>query len=116
MYTSLCSKNCSCSNGPIAGASCIALERLQSVLLHVFGYADFRPGQLQAMLPALHGNDAIVRMATGAGKSLCMYLPLAHSDQGIEVIISPLNALMDEQVQSSTPHVNVKVFKGSFWP
>ena len=85
MYTLLCSKNCSCSNGPIAGgASCIALERLQSILLHVFGHADFRPEKLQAMLPALHGNDAIVRMATGAGKSLCMYLvPLAHSDQGI---------------------------------
>lgn len=100
MYTPLCSRDCPCSNGLIAGASCIALERLQFVLSRVFRYTNFRPGQLDAVLPALHGNDAVVRMATGAGKSLCIFLvPLAHSDVGIGVIISPLNALMDEQVQ-----------------
>ena len=56
MYTPLCSRDGSCSNGPIAGTSCIALEQLQSVLSRVFGHTDFRPGQLHAMLPALHSN------------------------------------------------------------
>ena len=41
-----------------------------------------------------------MRMATGAGKSLCMFMvPLAYSDSAIGVIISPLNSLMDEQVR-----------------
>ena len=51
------------------------------------------------MLPLLHGHDVFVRMATGAGKSPCMFLaPLAAQKNGIGVVISPLNGLMDEQV------------------
>ena len=50
----------------------------------------------------LHGNDVFVRMATGAGKSLCMFLaPLAVSECAMGVIISPLNGLMDQQVHSA---------------
>ncbi len=60
---------------------------------------EFKPGQLEAMLPALHGKDTFVRMATGGGKSLCMFLvPLAYSSTSMGVIISPLNSLMEEQV------------------
>ena len=55
--------------------------------------------QLEAVLPVLHGHDVFVRMATGAVKSLCMFLaPLAAQENGIGVVISPLNGLMDEQV------------------
>ena len=63
------------------------------------GYlCDFRTGQLEAILPALHGRDVFMRMATGSGKSLCMFtVPLAYSNDAVGVIISPLNALMDEQ-------------------
>ena len=51
-------------------------------------------------MPILHGNDVFVRMATGAGKSLCMFLaPLSVSEHAMGVIISPLNGLMDQQVQ-----------------
>ena len=76
--------------------------RAATVLSRVFGHTDFRPGQLDAMLPALHGSDAVVRMATGAGKSLCIFLvPLAHSNEGIGVVISTLNALMDKQVRTN---------------
>ena len=67
-------------------------------LTAVWHYAALRPGQLEAVLPILHGRDAFVRMATGAGKTLCIFLaPLASSD-GMAVVISPLNGLMDEQV------------------
>ena len=102
MYTPLCGGDCPCSDGivPTGSVSCVALVRLTAVLSSVFHYNEFRPGQLEAILPALHGRDSIVRMATGAGKSLCMFMvPLAYSDSAIGVIISPLNSLMDEQVR-----------------
>ena len=85
--------------GNVEPVSCVALQRLKTVLCSVFGHTQFRPGQLEAMLPALHRKDGIVKMATGAGKSLCMFMvPLAYSDTAVGVIISPLNALMDDQV------------------
>ena len=56
--------------------TCIAVERLNAALHSVFGFRDFRPGQLDAMLPVLHGRDVFVRMATGAGKSLAMFLAI----------------------------------------
>ena len=94
---------CEFSNGVVPGnvepVSCVALQRLKTVLCSVFGHTQFRPGQLEAMLPALHGKDGIVKMATGTGKSLCMFMvPLAYFDTAVGVIISPLNALMDDQV------------------
>ena len=78
---------------------CRAVERLQSALHNTYGHTEFRPGQLDATIAALHGHDVFVRMSTGAGKSLCMFLPpLAMSGLSIGVVISPLNCLMDEQV------------------
>lgn len=53
------------------------------------------------MLPLLHCKDVFVRMATGSGKSLCMFVPpMAVSHDSMAVIISPLNALMDQQVSA----------------
>ena len=53
------------------------------------GFRDFRPGQL---LSILHGNDVFVRMATGSGKSLCMFLPpLVHGETAAAVIPSWIN-------------------------
>ena len=52
-------------------------------------------------MPVLHGKDVLVKMATGAGKSLCIYLvPLAVGTSAVGVVISPLNGLMDQQVSS----------------
>lgn len=54
---------------------------------------------LPGLLALLHGRDVFVRMATGSGKSLCMFLaPLALAESAIGVVISPLNALMEQQV------------------
>ena len=68
----------------------------------MFGHSEFRPGQLDAAVNAMHGRDVFVQMSTGAGKTLCMFLPpLAMSEFSVGVIISPLNAIMDEQVHTS---------------
>ena len=83
----------------ISAAECVGRRSLEAALLKYFKYTSFRPGQLNALLPLVHGRDVFVRMATGAGKSLCMFLaPLAIGESAIGVIISPLNALMDQQV------------------
>ena len=59
----------------------------------------FPTWQLDALLAVMHGKDVFVRMATGAGKSLCMFLaPLALSETAVGVVISPLNCLMEQQV------------------
>lgn len=78
---------------------CAAYCKAKAALRQFFGFDSFRPGQLAAVLPVLHGKDVFVKMATGAGKSLCFLLiPLAVSPSAVGVVISPLNALMDQQV------------------
>ena len=65
----------------------------------VLFFSSFLDGQLEATLPLLHGRDMFVRMATGSGKSLCMFLgPLMLSESAIGMVISPLNGLMEKQV------------------
>ena len=101
--SSVCTSTC-CPLAKGSGDSsvqCAAKRKLQQALQKYFKFPGFRPGQLDALLPALHGKDVFVRMATGAGKSLCIFLPpLAVSDSAIGVVISPLNGLMDQQVGS----------------
>ena len=85
--------------GLVEGAGCIMPEKLKCALHKYYKHTDFRPGQLESLLPIVHGKDVFVRLATGSGKSLCMFLvPLAVSDSAMAIIISPLNGLMDEQV------------------
>src|SRR3954451_21893280 len=69
-------------------------------LLHeLFGFDDFRPGQRKAVEAALAGHDALVVMPTGAGKSLCYQLPGLTLD-GLTLVVSPLVALMRDQVDA----------------
>ena len=98
-YTPLCYSMCPSNSGHIEMISnCVVLGKVHTALQR-FGLRSFHPGQLESVLPALHGHDVFVKMATGAGKSLCMFLvPLAYSDTAIAIIISPLNTLMNEQV------------------
>lgn len=84
---------------------CQARLHLERALQRFYKFSGFRPGQLEAMLPLLHCKDVFVRMATGSGKSLCMFLPpLAVSESSMAVIISPLIALMDQQVRKMYDH------------
>jgi ATP-dependent DNA helicase RecQ len=64
-----------------------------------FGFAGFRPGQREACQAALQGRDVLVVMPTGSGKSLCYQLPALLRDD-LTVVVSPLVALMQDQVEA----------------
>ncbi|MBC8029475.1 MAG: ATP-dependent DNA helicase RecQ [Pyrinomonadaceae bacterium] len=64
-----------------------------------FGFADFREGQREVVTAILEGKDAVVVMPTGSGKSLCYQLP-AMMLGGATVVVSPLIALMKDQVDA----------------
>lgn len=70
---------------------------MQETLRHTFGLTNFRPGQKAAATCLLSGRDLLCILPTGAGKSLCWQLP-AVVHPGLTVVISPLIALMHDQV------------------
>ncbi len=72
---------------------------LQRLLTEVFGHRTFRPGQEPVIQHIAGGEDALVIMPTGAGKSLCYQLPALHRP-GVTIVISPLIALMKDQVDA----------------
>jgi len=67
------------------------------ILKNVFGYDAFRPGQEEIVDFLIAGENVLVVMPTGAGKSLCYQIPALLSDR-LTVVVSPLVALMDDQV------------------
>jgi ATP-dependent DNA helicase RecQ len=71
----------------------------RSLLHSVFGFAEFRPGQEQIVDAVLAGQNTLAIMPTGGGKSLCFQLPAICRD-GVTVVISPLIALMRDQVRA----------------
>lgn len=73
------------------------LDAAREELKRVFGFADFRPGQGEAVRSLLEGRDVLAVMPTGAGKSLCYQVP-ALLMEGLTVVVSPLVALMEDQV------------------
>lgn len=77
------------------------MERAYAVLAKSFGHTTFRAGQVEVIEAVLSGNDVLGVMPTGTGKSLCYQLPALLLD-GLVVVVSPLVALMKDQVEALT--------------
>ena len=73
------------------------LDAARTILSRTFGFKDFRPGQAEILQSVLRGEDVLAVMPTGSGKSLCYQLPAAL-EPGLTIVVSPLIALMRDQV------------------
>jgi len=79
-------------------ASAVAMSDSVAQLKRIFGFDSFRPGQEAVVRDALAGRDVLALMPTGGGKSLCFQLP-ALLRPGVTLVVSPLIALMQDQVR-----------------
>jgi ATP-dependent DNA helicase RecQ len=70
---------------------------LRGVLVDIFGHEDFRPNQLEAIKSALSGQDSLVLLPTGSGKSL-IYQMVGLLQPGITIVVDPIISLIDDQV------------------
>ena len=73
-------------------------ERVRTSFQKIWGYSDFRPPQGEIVRSLLEGKDALIVMPTGGGKSICFQLP-ALLQTGLTIVVSPLVALMENQVR-----------------
>ncbi|WP_341736200.1 RecQ family ATP-dependent DNA helicase [Microcoleus sp. CAWBG640] len=74
------------------------LNQARATFQKIWGYADFRPPQAEIVTSLLTGKDTLIIMPTGGGKSICFQLP-ALLQTGLTLVVSPLVALMENQVQ-----------------
>lgn len=74
-------------------------QTAKEILRDVFGYTEFRGHQEETIAAALAGRDSLVLQPTGGGKSLCYQIPALLSD-GVTLVVSPLIALMQDQVSA----------------
>src|ERR671916_3511704 len=77
----------------------VNMDEALAALKNFFGFDEFREGQREVVESVLEGHDTVVVMPTGGGKSLCYQLP-ALMREGATLVISPLIALMKDQVDA----------------
>ncbi len=77
-----------------------SLTPARHVLRDTFGYPEFRPGQPEVIAAVLAGRDTLAVMPTGGGKSICYQVPALLFEHGLTVVVSPLLALMKDQVDA----------------
>ena len=75
-------------------------ETVHGALKRLFGMDKFKPGQQQVVQALLEGRNAAAIFPTGGGKSLCLQLPALMLNDGLTLVISPLIALMKDQVDA----------------
>ena len=85
-------------NSPELYSGVVSEADLLSALQRYWGYSSFRPFQKDVVESLLAGRDACVVMPTGGGKSLCYQLPAAMMTERTAIVVSPLIALMQDQV------------------
>lgn len=85
------------------------------VLKHYWGYDGFRPGQAEVIDSILSGHDTLALMPTGGGKSITFQVP-ALANPGICLVISPLVALMKDQVKNLQKRGILSAFISSEMP
>ncbi len=83
---------------PVADARLLAPAR--EVLADVFGYREFRSGQAEVIAAVLSRRDTLAVMPTGGGKSMCYQVPAILFEEGLTLVVSPLLALMKDQVDA----------------
>ena len=83
--------------GNYAAPQAEQLSKARAALQHYWSYEEFRPGQDDVIRSIFAGRDTLVLFPTGGGKSLCYQVP-ALVFEGLTIVISPLVALMEDQV------------------
>ena len=73
-------------------------DPVKDILQQIFGHQSFRKGQEEAIRTIMKGLDTLIVMPTGGGKTLCYAIPAVIS-KGITIVVTPLLALMDDQVK-----------------
>lgn len=76
-------------------------QKARAALMQYWGYQSFRPGQSEVVASSLHDEDVLAVLPTGGGKSICYQVP-AVVRGGLTIVISPLIALMQDQVAGLT--------------
>ena len=71
---------------------------MKDILYQIFGHQSFRKGQEDAITTILKGEDSLIVIPTGGGKTICYSIPAIISE-GITIVVTPLLALMDDQVK-----------------
>ena len=77
----------------------VVMDQLEARLIEFFGFENFRSGQREVIERLLQGRHTLAVLPTGSGKSLCYQL-IAQMLPGITLVVSPLIALMQDQVEA----------------